>query len=108
MAAVLIYSLGNSSDAFLILRAQEAGIAAKYAPLLGFVFNVTYTLSALPAGWLSDRLSNPLIAVLGYVVFAATYTGVAATPIHEVLWVMMAFYVLYYWRASPVLCSKVV
>src|SRR5947209_20302592 len=108
MAAVLIYSLGNSSDAFLILRAQESGIAAKYAPLLGFVFNVTYTLSAWPAGWLSDKRSKPVIAALGYLVFAATYAAFAAAPSRAVLWVMMAFYGLYYSLTAPVLRALVV
>src|SRR5438270_5575269 len=108
LSAVMVFSLGNSSEACLMLRAQESGIAAKYAPLLGFVFNVTYTLSAWPAGWLSDRRSKPLIAALGYLVFAATYTAFAATPSHAVLWVMMAFYGLYYSLTAPVLRAMVV
>ncbi|HEV2988174.1 MAG TPA: MFS transporter, partial [Candidatus Angelobacter sp.] len=57
LVAVLIFSFGNSSDMFLILRAQEAGINQKFAPLLGLIFNVVYTLASWPAGRLSDRRS---------------------------------------------------
>src|SRR5947209_301069 len=108
LAAVLVFSLGNSSDAFLILRAQEAGIAARYAPLLGFVFNVTYTLSAWPAGWLSDKYAKPVIAAMGYLVFAATYAAFAAAPNRATLWIVMACYGLYYSLTSPVLRALVV
>src|SRR5262249_30584690 len=52
--AVLIFSLGNSSDMFLVLRAEEAGISAKSAPLLGLLFNLVYTAGSWPAGRLSD------------------------------------------------------
>jgi MFS family permease len=108
LVAVLIFSLGNSSDAFLVLRAQQAGINVKFAPLLGLVFNVTYTLSAWPAGWLSDRRSKPVIAAAGYLVFAITYAVFAAAPNRSALWVMMAFYGLYYSLTSPVLRALVV
>ena len=58
LGAVLIFSLGNSSDMFLVLRAQQIGISPRMAPLLGLVFNLTYTLGSWPAGWLSDRRSQ--------------------------------------------------
>lgn len=60
VAAVTLFSLGNSSDMFLVLRAQSAGIAPRFAPLLGLVFNLVYTAASWPAGRLSDRLPrNP-------------------------------------------------
>ena len=108
LAAVLVFSLGNSSDAFLVLRAQQAGIGAAFAPLLGLVFNVTYTLGAWPAGWLSDRRSKPVIAAVGYLVFAVTYAVFAAAPSRTALWGMMAMYGLYYALTSPVLRALVV
>ena len=108
LAAVLIFSLGNSSDMFLVLRAQEAGIAVKYAPLLGLVFNLSYTLGAWPVGWLSDRRSKPAIAAVGYVIFAAAYDIFAAAPSRLFIWVTMAGYGLYYALTSPVLRALVV
>ncbi len=108
LAAVLIFSVGNSSDMFLILRAQEAGINAKFAPLLGLVFNVVYTLGSWPAGALSDRRSKSTIAAIGYLVFAATYFTFAAAPNRAMLWIMMGCYGLYYALTSPVLRALVV
>jgi MFS family permease len=49
LVAVTLFSLGNSSDMFLVLRAQNVGIAVALAPLLGLVFNITYTLASWPA-----------------------------------------------------------
>ncbi len=108
LTAVLIFSVGNSSDMFLVLRAQEAGINAKFAPLLGLVFNVVYTLGSWPAGALSDRRSKSTIAAIGYLVFAATYSTFAAAPNHALLWIMMGCYGLYYALTSPVLRALVV
>jgi MFS family permease len=108
LAAVLIFSLGNSSDMFLVLRAQQIGIRPGLAPLLGLTFNVTYTLASWPAGWLSDRRSKPVIAALGYLVFAATYFTFAAAPGKAVVWGMMALYGMYYALTSPVLRALVV
>jgi MFS family permease len=108
LLAVLIFSLGNSSDMFLVLRAQQSGISLKFAPLLGLVFNLTYTLASWPAGWFSDRFSKPAIAVSGYVVFAATYFVFAKAPSHAALWIMMSCYGFYYALTSPVLRALVV
>jgi MFS family permease len=108
LSAVLIFSLGNSSDMFLVLRAQETGISPKLAPLLGLTFNVVYALGAWPAGWLSDRRSKPVIAGIGYLVFAATYCAFAIASSHALLWIMMGCYGLYYALTGPVLRALVV
>src|SRR5207253_2902682 len=71
--AVTLFSLGNSSDMFLVLRAQNLGIRASQAPLLGLAFNITYTLLSWPAGRLSDRFSKRAMAAAGYAVFAGVY-----------------------------------
>jgi MFS family permease len=108
LAAVTLFSLGNSSDMFLVLRAQETGIAARYAPLLGLVFNVTYTAASWPAGYISDRASRHILAASGYLVFAVVYAVFAAAPSPGALWAMMSFYGLYYALTSPVLRALVV
>ena len=108
LVAVLIFSLGNSSDMFLVLRSQQLGIKPALAPLLGLTFNVTYTLASWPAGRLSDRRSKPLIAALGYLVFAATYFVFAAAPSRNLVWGIMALYGFYYALTSPVLRALVV
>ena len=108
LAAVLIFSLGNSSDMFLVLRAEQSGVAPALAPLLGLTFNVTYTLTSWPAGWLSDRRSKPVSAGLGYLVFAATYFTFAVAPSGKIVWAIMAFYGLHYSLTNPVLRAMVV
>ena len=108
LAAVAIFSLGNSSDMFLVLRAQDVGIAAKYAPLLGLVFNVTYTAFSWPAGKLSDRIPRRLLVAGGYVVFAIVYYIFGLAPGKPAIWAAMAFYGLYYAMTTPVLKAMVV
>ncbi len=108
LAAVLIFSLGNSSDMFLVLRAQQIGIRPALAPLLGLTFNLTYTLVSWPAGRLSDRRSKPMIAACGYLAFAATYYTFAAAPSKTAVWAIMAVYGMYYALTSPVLRALVV
>ncbi|MCI0351395.1 MAG: MFS transporter [Acidobacteriales bacterium] len=103
MFAIGLFSLGNSSDMFLVLRAQDVGITAAQAPLLGLVFNLVYTTTSWPAGKLSDKVSKPLLAALGYLVFAAVYFVFAQAPSKTAIWVMMAFYGLFYSLTNPVL-----
>jgi len=108
LAAVGIFSLGNSSDMFLVLRAQDIGIAAKYAPLLGLVFNITYTAFSWPAGKLSDKVPRRLLVAGGYVVFAFVYYIFGSAPGKTAIWAAMAFYGLYYAMTTPVLKAMVV
>jgi MFS family permease len=117
LVAVTLFSLGNSSDMFLVMRAQNVGIAVKMAPLLGLVFNITYTLGSWPAGWLSDRfskgefsngVSRQGIAATGYVIFAAVYFVFGRAPSTFAIWIAMATYGLYYALTQPVLKAVVV
>ena len=106
--AVTLFSLGNSSDMFLVLRAQSIGIPPLHAPLLGLIFNITYTLFSWPAGHWSDRLSRRGIAAAGYVVFAAVYFVFGRAPSHLAIWIAMATYGLFYALSNPVLKALVV
>jgi MFS family permease len=103
LAATAIFSLGNSSDMFLVLRAETAGIAARNAPLLGLAFNVTYTALSWPAGRLADRTSKQVLAAAGYLVFAGVYAVFGAAPSAAALWAAMASYGLFYALTNPVL-----
>jgi MFS family permease len=103
IVAVGLFSIGNSSDMFLVLRAQNAGVPPSHAPLLGLVFNVTYTLFSWPAGKWSDRASRRMIAATGLVVFAAVYGVFAWAPSRAAIWGAMAVYGLYYALTAPVL-----
>ena len=111
--AVTLFSLGNSSDMFLVMRAQNVGIPIALAPLLGLVFNLTYTLGSWPAGRFSDRLSRHgfsrrWIAAAGYLIFAAVYFVFGRAPSTLAIWLSMAVYGLYYALTQPVLKALVV
>jgi len=108
LIAVTFFSLGNSSDMFLVMRAQNVGIAVALAPLLGLVFNTTYTLGSWPAGWFSDHFSRRWIAAVGYLIFAAVYYVFGRAPSTLAIWIAMAVYGLYYALTQPVLKALVV
>ncbi|MGA2336981.1 MAG: MFS transporter [Terriglobales bacterium] len=108
LAVVTLFSLGNSSDMFLVLRAGNIGIPASRAPLLGLVFNIMFTLLSWPAGKFSDRFSRSAIAAAGYFVFAMVYFVFALAPSQLAIWLTMAFYGLFYALTNPVLKALVV
>jgi len=108
LVVVALFSLANSSDMFLVLRAGNVGIPASQSPLLGLVFNVTFTLASWPAGKFSDRFSRSTIAAGGYAVFAVVYFMFALAPSRRAIWITMAFYGLFYALTNPVLKALVV
>ncbi|MFZ0950953.1 MAG: MFS transporter [Candidatus Sulfotelmatobacter sp.] len=108
LVAVTLFSLGNSSDMFLVLRAQNVGIRVALAPLLGLVFNITYTLASWPAGWFSDHVSRRLVASVGYVIFGVVYFVFGRAPSAVAIWIAMAVYGFYYALTQPVLKALVV
>ncbi len=108
LAVVTLFSLGNSSDMFLVLRAGNIGIPTSRAPLLGLVFNIMFTLASWPAGKFSDRFSRSAIAAAGYFVFAIVYFVFALAPSELAIWMTMAFYGLFYALTNPVLKALVV
>src|SRR5207237_2453059 len=92
---------------FLVLRAQNLGIPASHAPLLGLVFNITYTLLSWPAGHFSDRFSRRAIAAAGYLVFAAVYFVFGLAPSTLAIWLSLASYGLFYALRTSVLQSLI-
>jgi len=108
LAVVTLFSLGNSSDMFLVLRTGDIGIPPAQAPLLGLVFNVMFTLFSWPAGKFSDQFSRSWIAAGGYGVFAIVYFVFALAPSRSAIWAAMAFYGLFYALTNPVLKALVV
>jgi MFS family permease len=108
LAVVTLFSLGNSSDMFLVLRAGNIGIPASQAPLLGLVFNIMFTLVSWPAGKFSDRFSRSAIAAAGYLVFAIVYFVFALAPSQLAIWLAMAFYGLFYALTNAVLKALIV
>lgn len=96
MIIVGIFDLGNSSDAFLILRAQERGISV--AGVLGMlvVFNLVYALVSTPAGGLSDRIGRSRLIIAGWLVYAAIYLGFGLAQTGWQIWLLYIGYGFYY------------
>jgi MFS family permease len=111
LAIVTLFSVVNSSDMFLVLRAKDVGIAVALAPLLGLVFNAVYTAASWPAGWLSDRIPKTAVAAAGYFIFAVVYLvfGLAqSTPAWRAgIWAAMALYGFFYALTNAVLRALV-
>jgi MFS family permease len=103
LAAVALFSLANSSDLFLILRAQRLGLRAELAPVLGLYFNFFYTVLSGPMGKLSDRVSRRALMMGGYAVYAAVYLGFALAASPLAVWLLMPLYGLYYAMTEGVL-----
>ncbi len=77
LAVIFVFCIGNSSNAFLLLKAQERGFSASQVILLYFIFNVTASILAIPAGKLSDKFGRSKVLVPGYLVYGLVYLGFA-------------------------------
>jgi len=93
---VAVFDLGNSSDAFLVLRAQERGLSVAGVLAMLITFNLVYTLVSTPAGSLSDRLGRRRVIVGGWLIYAAIYLGLALAGQGWQVWVLYAVYGVYY------------
>jgi MFS family permease len=96
IVAVVIFGLGNSSDAFLLLRAQQCGIALRWVPLVWMAHNATKALLSTWGGALSDRFDRRRVIVVGWAIYGGVYLcfGVASAPWH--IWALFVAYGVYY------------
>lgn len=95
LAIATLFAIGNSSDVFLILRAQQTGISTVMIPVVYLLFNLIYSLSAIPAGIAADRFGKKRVILLGFVLFAILYYGFAVAKDTTAIWVLFAFYGLF-------------
>ncbi len=93
---VAIFTLGNSSDAFLLLRARHVGVPATSIPLLWVALHIAKTLTSVPGGAWSDRVGRRQVIVTGWAIYALVYLGfgLASQPWH--IWALMVVYGFYY------------
>lgn len=99
MIIVGIFDLGNSSDAFLVLRAQKAGLSVVGILAMLVVFNLVYTVVSAPAGSLSDRIGRKRLIIGGWFVYALIYFGFALAQNSTQMFILYVVYGFYYGMA---------
>ncbi len=95
LAIIFLFTLGNSTDALLIVKANEVGIKIAYIPLVYLIFNAVSVLLAIPIGSISDKVGRERILVFGYLVYAVVYLGFGYTTDVRVIVGLFATYGLY-------------
>ena len=93
---VVLFTLGNSSDAFLILRGQERGLSVLGVMGMLLTFNLVYSLVSGPAGALSDRIGRQRLIVGGWLVYGLIYLGFALAQVSWQVWALYGLYGVYY------------
>jgi MFS family permease len=100
LLVVALFTLSNSSDAFLLLRAQQAGISISTIPLLWAALHASKVLSSLVGGDLSDRLGRKTLIVAGWLLYAAVYAGFAYVSTAGGAWTLFLIYGIYFGLAE--------
>jgi MFS family permease len=96
LLVLFLFTLGNSSDAFLLLRAGQLGVSPHRIPLLWMSFHIVKMVAAMPFGALSDRIGRRRVIVAGWAIYALSYLGfaLASTELH--VWLLFGVYGLFY------------
>src|SRR5262249_14867108 len=92
----VLFTLANSTDAFLLLRARQAGIPLWQLPLLWSFFNGAKAAVGVPGGTLADRIGRLPTIAIGWAVYALAYVGFALVSSPLAAWGLFAFYALFY------------
>ncbi|PIU29003.1 MAG: MFS transporter [Candidatus Hydromicrobium americanum] len=91
----IIFSIGNSSDAFLILRAQNLGLAIKVTIFAYVLFNLTYALFSIPAGVIVDKIGAKKVLIMGLVLFSLVYFFLGLINSSLFIWLLFPVYGIY-------------
>jgi len=100
LVILALFTLSNSSDAFLLLRAREAGISTQTIPLLWAALHASKVISSLVGGDLSDRLGRKFLIVAGWLFYAAVYAGFAFVSTIGQAWTLFLVYGIYFGLAE--------
>jgi MFS family permease len=90
-----IFALGNSSDAFLILRAKNLGLSLTFVVLVYTLFNFTYAIFSTPAGIISDKIGPKKVLLVGFLIFSLVYLFFGFAPSSFFLWFLFPIYGIY-------------
>jgi MFS family permease len=96
LGVLMLFTLGNSTDALLILRANELGVSAALVPILWATLHVVKAVSSTPGGVLSDRLGRRPLIIAGWVVYAVVYLGFAFASEIWHAWALFLSYGVYF------------
>ena len=96
LAIMGFFSLGNSSNTFLLLKAQASGVAPALVPAIYALFNIVYATTAYPLGALSDRWGRKRLLVIGFLIYGAVYLLAALTGVAWAWWLILPLYGLFY------------
>jgi MFS family permease len=96
LGAVALFGLGNSSDAFLLLRAQQLGVAVKWIPMLWMAHNGTKAALSTWGGALSDRVGRRRVIAAGWALYAVTYLAFGLATQAWQMWALFVVYGVYY------------
>jgi len=96
MLVLVLFTLGNSSDAFIILRAQERGLDVLQIMLMLMTFNLIYSVLAGPLGALSDKVGRRRLIIGGWIAYGLVYLGFAISGTGWQIWTLFGFYGIYY------------
>ncbi len=96
LGVILIFTLGNSTDAFLLLRAADIGVPIAQIPLLWALLHVVKSASSTPGGGLSDRIGRRPLLVMGWLLFAAVYFAFGRATAVWHIWALFAVYGVYF------------
>jgi MFS family permease len=100
LLVLALFTLSNSSDSFLILRAMDSGVSVAIVPLLWAAHHGMKVLSSLFGGDLSDRLGRKQLIVAGWILYAAVYAGFAFATHQASLWILFLVYGIYFGLAE--------
>jgi len=93
---LILFTLGNSSDAFLLLRAKDLGVATVFVPILWVVLHIVKMLSSMPGSAWSDKVGRRKAIVVGWLVYSIIYFGFAYAKTEWHIWTLFALYGIYF------------
>ncbi len=96
LLTVFVFTLGNSTDAFLLLRARNLGVALSMIPILWVAFHISKSLFSVPGGRLSDILGRKSIIMAGWALYSLVYLGFAFASTEIAVWVLFLVYGIYF------------
>ncbi|MFP5284332.1 MAG: MFS transporter, partial [Thermoanaerobaculia bacterium] len=96
LGVLFLFTLGNSTDAFLLLRAADLGVDDALVPILWAMLHVVKSLSSTPGGILSDRLGRKPLLVAGWILYAAVYLALGQAGSEWQVWALFGIYGIYF------------